>query len=270
MPVEENPHNIPILSQKSYQSTPYQDASWEIVGEPPGEISFEPLEFEVIKNSGVQVDPMFADYGGLVEGSDKRWHLPENLTREAINNQAKAEGPKEPLHTFRDEELQQLIAEAEERGRSEAARQLEEANKTQMESIQGRLNAIFQDLQKQIAENLNGMEKQAVELAVNISNKIVLQTVEINPEYIIKVVNEAIALTGSAVINKVRISPEDMEFIEVVGVGREIKGIGDGWTFEADPAVKAGCVVETSAGQIDYQLDHAWERVKESILKVIR
>ena len=114
------------------------------------------------------------------------------------------------------------------------------------------------------------MERQAVELALQVARKIIEQAVEINPEYIIPIIREAITSSGSAIIRKVRISPQDMEFVEYAGLRKQLKEFDGSWDFEADESIRSGCIVETSASQIDYQLDKAWERVRDQVVKVIR
>jgi flagellar biosynthesis/type III secretory pathway protein FliH len=61
-----------------------------------------------------------------------------------------------------------------------------------------------------------------------------------------------------------------MEFIDLIGPKRLLKDYDESWTFEAEPAITAGCIVESSAGQIDFQLDAAWNRIKDNVLKAVR
>ena len=114
------------------------------------------------------------------------------------------------------------------------------------------------------------IERHAVELAVDMARNIIEGAVEINPEYIIPIIREAIQMAGGATIERVRVSPEDMEFIEVIGVAKRLKEHDGSWNFEADPEIKSGCVVDTSAGQVDYQLDQAWARARDEVLKLTR
>jgi flagellar biosynthesis/type III secretory pathway protein FliH len=61
-----------------------------------------------------------------------------------------------------------------------------------------------------------------------------------------------------------------MEFIEVVGVKKNLRGFDGTWNFESDPTIKSGCVVESSAGEIDFQLDKAWERIQTAVVRAAR
>jgi flagellar biosynthesis/type III secretory pathway protein FliH len=42
------------------------------------------------------------------------------------------------------------------------------------------------------------------------------------------------------------------------------------WSFVQDETIRAGCVVETSSGEVDFRLDQAWERIKDNVVKVLR
>ncbi len=263
-----------VLSQASYKGTPYADAEWEIVGEVHFNDDFVPMEVEVLKEKQLKVvvDPMFADFGGLGNSkAAKRWHLPEHLAAEsAIASRNKEQEGEQKKTTLTDDEIaqirQQAFSEGHQAGLDEASRQYSE----KISAIDGSLKQVFSDLNKQLNENLRRTEVQAVDLSLNIAKKIIDGAVEINPEYIVRIIKEALGLAGGAAVHKIRVSPQDMEFIDVVGLTKHLKEHDGSWQFEADTSIRAGCVVETSAGQIDYQIDAAWDRLKESVIKVTR
>ena len=59
------------LSQITYKGTPYEDCSWELVGEFHNQNSFEPSSFAVLDGRTMIADPMFADYGGVPPAGDR-------------------------------------------------------------------------------------------------------------------------------------------------------------------------------------------------------
>src|SRR5262245_36040788 len=108
------------ISQASYEGSPYEDASWEIIGHMSEKFEFTPLEMDAISHDLVNVDPMFADYGGLAEeASMRRWHLPEHMTIEQLRGDSNAEDVAAELARTREAELQQAKNEAFERGKAE-------------------------------------------------------------------------------------------------------------------------------------------------------
>lgn len=257
----------------SFKETPYADQSWEIVGEPVSNEEFEPMVFETIRTEVIGTDPMFEDYGGISkEPSERRWHLPENLAhaseharRAAAKIEEEAAIPMVP-----ESEVERMCAEAYERGKQEALAQAQAEHTEKIGQIAQQVESVLHDLQSQLNTELIALEQHSVDLAVKVAEKLVGAAVEINPEYIVPILNEALTLAKGAAVRKVRVSPQDMEFIEVVGVTKSLRAFDGTWAFEADATIKSGCVVETSAGEIDFQLDKAWERIQASVVKAAR
>ena len=259
------------LSQATYRGTPYNDSAWEVVGEPPKSLTFEPMPFQVIAEGEKVIDPMFADYGGVEKGKAKlRWHLPKGVVYAGPQEEQEAAVEEEQGVKLTEDELQQLQSTAFQQGYEEGQKLAQETVAQEKSKMERTIVQAFKDLQVQVDENVASLEKRAVELALQVSKKIIEQSVEINPEYVVQVIKEAIGLSGTAVVKNIRVSPQDYEFIEVVGLAKDLKKEDSVWEFTADPAIKAGCVVETSAGEIDYQLDVAWERIKNKVVRLLK
>ena len=165
------------------------------------------------------------------------------------------------------EEIEAIKAEAFAAGQVQAIQDLSEQRLGELKQVEERMLQVFQDISQQINQELEEISSSAIKLALNISQKIVEHAVEINPEYITAIVREALGKAGGAAIRTVLVSPQDLEFIEVVGVAKQLKEFDGSWKFEADQSIRAGCIVNTSAGTVDFQIDKAWERVRDAILK---
>lgn len=252
-------------AQTTYQETPYRDAAWEIIGEPLKTESFIPLTVKTVAGGRFTIDPMFPDYGGRYgqEGTPRPYLLPGEGPGEAAE-----EEEVEDLVKLKEEELAQMLQEAEARGRMAATEQLVEENERKMKHVEERLLGVFQDYQAQVQESLAVLERKAVDLSTAIAEKIIGYAVEINPEYLIPLVQEALRMVGSAHVSRVLVSPQDMEFIEVLGIQKLVREFSE-FKFEPDDTIKAGCILETSAGKIDYELDKAFDRVKSDVVKAI-
>lgn len=255
-------------TQQDFVETPYEDASWPVVGEVQDTGEFLPMEIENIgKSTARVVDPMFADYGGFTStGEQKRWHLPEHLSA-SIREEAVEEEDTEDRVALTEQEIAAIKAEAFEKGKKEGFAQSEQAQQQRFAQMDKKVSAVLTDMGAQLREQIAVTEQSAVQLALAISKKIVGYAVEINPEYIAPLVTEALGLAGGAAVRKVRVSPEDMEFIQIVGIGKHLKAFDGSWQFEKDDSIRSGCIVETSAGEIDFQLDAAWDRIKENVVK---
>lgn len=261
----------PGLSQATFEPTPYEDATYEILGVMKDEPTFDPLELRVVGETQDDATSFFADYGGKVaKGRDSLWHLPEGVAFVSRRMEDERAEQEQRLADEIEARVAQARQDGYEQGKTEAFEQAIAANADKIEELQKKSAALFEDLFKQIDEHSKLAEQECVRLAVTVAEKLVGTAVEINPEYLIPLVNQAIEMSGTSRIDKVRVSPQDMEFIEVVGVTKLLKGYDASWTFESDPTIKAGCVMETSAGTIDFQIDQAWERIKDQVLKVIR
>jgi flagellar biosynthesis/type III secretory pathway protein FliH len=254
-----------IQSQADFVEAPYQDQSWEVIGELADNQEFAPMVVETLNGGERVIDPVFADYGGFqnTEGA-QRWHLPQHL---AATSSTQAVEVEENVLKFTPEELEAIKAEAFAAGQSQAIQDLGEKRLSELQQIEERMLQVFKDIATQMNQELQALEASAVKLAVEIGEKIVGHAVEINPEYITNIVRQALGKAGGAAIKTVRVSPQDLEFIQVVGVAKQLKEFDGTWAFEADDTIRAGCVVSTSAGEVDFQIDKAWERMRDAVLK---
>lgn len=264
------PREIPTETKKpQFDDGEYTDQSWELVGEVKFTEEFEPMQLEELDGRSLAGEPMFEDYGGNeLKGSGPRFHLPTEQAKDIVDGLKEEEDPNRVV--MRIEELEAMKAEAFAAGRAEAEQEAEAKQKERFATVEAQMSQLLQDIQTQLNEQLLVVEKNAVQFALDVAEKVIFRTVEINPEYIATVIKEAIDLTGSGKIKRVRVSKDDFEFIEYAGIAKSLKEFDGSWAFEADEGIKAGCVVDTSAGEIDYQIDKSWERVKENVVKVIR
>jgi flagellar assembly protein FliH len=274
MSVQEVPENetSPLISQMNFQETTYADAHWEVVGERFDSDEFVPLELGVLRPSTVKlVDPMFQDFGGTVpaEHGETIWHLPTEEAAAALRAQEVEFEIPEGCQLLTEEAIEELKAQAREEGLALGRQEAQALASEQTQILQGRVVEFLEDLAKQCNEAHEENERECVKLAVAIADKLVHGAIEVNPEYVLPLVKESLEHAGSAEVRKVRLSPADFEFIEVMGL-HDKWGKDAGWIFEADASIKAGCIVDTSAGEIDYQVDKAWDRVKHSILKIAK
>lgn len=270
---ETNQSQQTMLNQPEYEPSAYTDSDWEIVDDEKVSNEFFPLELEVVPQEGFQIDPMFADYGGNPKKEEgRRWHLPAELSIAGQLAQAEsdAEADKSAQASIDAAKLEEIKKEAFESGRAQATQEAAQIQAQRQSQLESKLSQILNDLHAQTKHEISKIEKQAVELSLSIARKIITFAVEINPEYIVKILEQALTQASSSQVYKVRVSPEDFEFIEVEGVSKALKAFEGTWKFEADPTVKSGCVVETAAGQIDYDLDQAWQRVSEQVLRLIK
>lgn len=125
---------------------------------------------------------------------------------------------------------------------------------------------LWEDMQVQLDELKAEHERKAVDLAMQVAKKLVGKAVSENPEYVVDVIHEALESISNATIKVVRVSPQSYEFLSLGQYGERVKIHGDQkLSFKADESIRAGCIVETSAGETDFDLEKAWTRIYEKI-----
>jgi len=259
-----------LLTVANYRPTKYADTGWPIVGEFRNNNEFEPMEFRTVSNEDFSLDPMFDDFGGSIGGSEVRRHGVSDTasyspTKRVNSEEIEAEVTRRLQ--ARQAQLTEQVATARAQGFEEGKQSALADTQAMLQESEQRYQAILQDLGVQLNESIGAVEQHAVKLALQISEKLVGSTVDINPEYIVPIVKEALKLAGTATIRSVKVSPQDFEFLSMIEQRGDIKGSEDAWRFEADQSIRAGCVVQMVGGEVDYRLDQAWERIREQIMR---
>jgi flagellar biosynthesis/type III secretory pathway protein FliH len=135
-------------------------------------------------------------------------------------------------------------------------------------AIEVRYAEIFEDMRSQMRESVEAVEQRTVTLALQLAGKILNAAIEVNPEYILTIVKEAVKVSGGATIKAIRVSPGDYEFLSKIPASIIAKELDSQWKIEPDEGIRVGCVVETVAGTVDYDLDKACARMRESVSKI--
>jgi len=247
-------------SQPEYRTPPFAGSRYENIGERVRRPVFEPLKIEVVHEAVERSsDPMFADYGGRVSAT--RQPPKEKLVQNQGPSQQAA--PHHPP-THPPEELQRMLEEQFQRGVLEGEQRAHEQIADHTAGLQQRFELLCGELSDQMQGDVERIERQALGLAILISRRIIAEAVEINPEYLLPVIRDALGYVGGADVQRVRISPADLEFVEIEKIRDRFDG---NWSFIADPAIVSGCIIDTSAGEVDYRLDAAWERLKDQVIR---
>lgn len=160
--------------------------------------------------------------------------------------------------------LREALQESYEQGRTDARQEVVEVQL----QLEERYRLLWEDMQTQLDEALRLNEIKAVELALQVAKRMVGSVVENQRDYILQVIQEAIKLTAGAEISAIRVSPQDYEFLKLGEYGDKKKVVaGDPISFVSDESIRAGCVLVTTAGEVDFDLDKAWERIRAKALQ---
>lgn len=256
------------LSQKDYRPTPFATTRWEVVGERITNRDFLPLEVAILKGEAVVADPMFEVFAeGLSQDLETVTHSANPTQRAAESGPSAApEISAEVLEELR----QKAFEEGRAQGRIEGADELRSTVDERYNEIQQRLEAFHETLRAEVANYRVTSEKRAAELALAIAKKILVTTAEIRPQYILDVVRGALESEGAGKPLRIRVSPQDYEFLEVIGLPAELSTQETGVHYVSDENVASGCVLETDFGEVDLQLEKMWEQIKESLYEVVK
>ena len=250
--------SVDKITKPRSMKTGFDSAQWEVIGDVEIEPQFELQKLEIVQLETLKEDPLFKSF----DGSVKRIKInPEEV--EGQHAQKKEEG-------IPAQEVARLISQAEARGRALGLEEAKLQRQVELGQIESRLNDVVNSINENSIAQIKDIQNAAYEIALRLSKKIIEQAVEINPEYIIDVIKEGMAHAGTAAIKKIRVSQQDLEFIEVMGLSKKIKEFDGSWVFEGDDSLKSGCVIETSAGEVDFNLDRSWERIAESVVRIIK
>lgn len=141
----------------------------------------------------------------------------------------------------------------------------EEVQHTQQQLAE-QYTLLWEDMQVQLDEMKAEHERKAVDLAMHVARKLVGEVVGEHPTYIVEVIQEALESISNATIKLVRVSPQSYELLSLGEYGERIKIHGDQkLSFKADDSIRAGCIVETSAGETDFDLEKTWTRIYEKV-----
>lgn len=256
-----------MISQRDYRPTPYADSDWEFVGERILERGFVPMVVNVLPGEAVTTDPMFEQFDAPIsQGKAQMLHDPQGRSPALETAEVAAEIDEEMI-----EEIRQMgYAEGLAAGREEGRKDAEAEMSGEFTQLEARMKKVTEDIQTHLRSFFTRVERQSFELALSVARKILVTTAEIKPDYIVEVIAEGLKCCGSAKPIRIRLSHDDYEFIEVVGLPAQLSSSELGVTYVADDTIKTGCIIETDFGDIDLTLEKMWEQVKESLYSVAR
>lgn len=165
----------------------------------------------------------------------------------SLREQARDEGYQEGIKTAH-EEMERDRHAAIEEGKA----LLEEAHLTRMKVLQS-------------------AEKQIVDLAVSIARKIVIRELSTSPDLILEVVRLAIAKLDDPDKIRIQLNPEDIDMVLTALDIDKLNETGTDTTvnLKADRRIKrGGCVVDSSRGTVDAQVENRIKAVEEAVLEV--
>ena len=252
-----------ILSQQDYIPTPFEESSFEVVGEEVKERDFCALEVEIVPQETAQVDPMFQQFDdSRPESPSKLWHLPEEF---AYTGETKEEEEEVNHQEILEEHGKQQYQEGHTAGYQEGYSAAEESVAARYEDLSNQISELGKKISTGADEYFGRLERESIKLSLEVAKKILQITAEVKPDYILDVIRQGLKSLGGSKPLKIRLSPQDFEFLEVVGVPLELSSEELGVEYVADEEIVFGCLIETDFGKADLQIDSMWEQIRQKL-----
>lgn len=192
---------------------------------------------------------------GVVRTDDVHEHP---LSHEEANLQIteRLETQRNEFTKERETAYQKGFTDGERKGREEGVQEINPA----LELLQNWIQII----QSEKEELIRRYEKDVVELAFQISAKVLAREIQTQPEAIIDSVRAALRKIVNADDVTLRVNPEDMKILENVQeeLSRELAKGGPLHLQMDDSIDRGGCVLETENGILDGQLDNQLNRLR--------
>jgi len=174
---------------------------------------------------------------------------------EIIKNNAYQEGHEkgttEGFQAGHDEGFQKGLEEGRTQGRAELDKALDE------------LNEFCNNIIKQRQEVIQQLEPDIVQLVFNIAQKVIHDEVS-NGEAIRKLIKAILKQASDEDKLLVKVNPDDLEDVKKYTENLTVLNkFSDFRVIEDESIQRGGCIVETSYGYIDAQIDMQMEKIKE-------
>lgn len=245
------------MKTSAFKIKPFAQAKWEIIGDIICGNKFSPISPEVIDSlqSTGKFNPLQAE---VIEKNNEE-AKPEIVSE--INNE-NAELNKE--------DTIELLQQQKEQIANEVKAQLEIEYQAKLNDVQQHFEQIFAEQVVALKQIEEKHEAKCLELSLAIAKKIISTTVEIKPEYIQVIIKEALKELSGTKPYKIRVSPQDYEFVKVIGVPPELSEKELDLKYEADDGITSGCKIETNYGEVDFVLENMFERIKNSLIEALK
>jgi flagellar assembly protein FliH len=174
-------------------------------------------------------------------------------------------------------EAKRIISEAREEAEKEAKRQQEEAwqkgyaegleaAKAQYEALLAEAEEIKKSSIEERSSMLAGMEKDILELVLNVARKVVAAELTVNREVILQLLRDALNDCSSKESASIKVSPEDYDVLnEHMEEIMSITGASDSIEIKKDVSMKKGdIIIDTKLGGINAGVQTKLEKIEES------
>jgi len=257
----ENAPDSKVQSLEDYVDSGFSPSRFETVGPPPSKAEFTAMSIAVVAGQSSESGSSFFK---CFETDEKPQHY-----RFLTEGEEELSEPEEEK-TVPLSEVERQLEQVREEAYQQAKAELEQTKTEELAALKQQLEQFMDAIKTEKAEHFSLLEQKALHIALAVAKKILIQTAEVKPDYIVKVIARGIDSLGAENPTRIRVSPTDMEFLEVIGLPPELSAGELGIEYVPDESVHSGCVIETDFGEVDLQLEHMWEQVREELFEAAK
>lgn len=249
---------------------------------------------KVIKSSQITGEYKLSDKKAL----EKKRKKAKKMRRELENKNEEIKSKKEEILSRARQEADEIIAEAQEeaaliidkakekkqdifkkareegeeagfnQGLKEGQKSGEELIKKECEPHIESLNKVISDAEVELESELDRIPNKVTGLAIDIAEKIVQASLEIEPEIIMPIVTDCLNQVGIRHnLVEIRLHPELIDLIE--GIKDDYQGKFDLKIIGDDSLEPGDCLVETEFGGKDATLENKLEQLRKELIKEV-
>ena len=170
-----------------------------------------------------------------------------------------------------DKEYEIKLQDKFEEGKNEGIEICNEENKARVESALETLKEIIRDINDKRMKVIENAEKDVLEIAAFLAEKVILEKVSLEKDIVIDMVRDTLKYVSGESKLKLKLNPEDIETVQNVkeDLLSEFESISEIDLVEEKGMVKGGCVIETASGIIDSDIRTRFDSIKKELLKDI-
>jgi flagellar biosynthesis/type III secretory pathway protein FliH len=249
-----------VLRLKDFVATPFQASKWEIIDKSQGFAgNFNPCDFEVVPVDVPSPDEMFDTFD---DDSNKRWCTGSSKLQSSLEETSIQQEEQK-----RAKQLEEQYIEGKKAGYAEGYAEAEAKLQGELEALNQKVKIFTEDLNGKLQDWMKNVETQAFQLSLAVAKKLLETTKEAKPEYILDVIRQGLKSLGGARPLRIKVSEEDYEFIEVIGLPIELSPQELGISYIVDETIKSGCVIETDFGEVNLELDNMWRKIQSDLFE---
>lgn len=168
-------------------------------------------------------------------------------------------------------EAEEIRRKTKEDARQEAMDQVRQEFRSQQQAQLATISPMVQSAVAQLQDNVKQFqldwESKTVSLAIGIAQKIIRRQLQDQPEIVLDQIQSSLRLSGNQDEISLHVNPSDQEQLSVsIESLLNQMGLITKTKIVPDPLVgSGGCVVRTSYGQIDGQIETQLQRIEEEL-----